>query len=379
MIELDDNLTKRLGELRVKVETPDTDTVLMKGVPTGKGFFNKSTTNLLIKRPRRGMPLVVCVDEDLSYTGSDSGVARAFAAGAIREGWRALYVRASSQDFRRAVEEALRVLGFDGRAPSLLTAPQVEEERSSRLLATFGENLSELASDPTTGREEEAERVAACVMGWQRRMALIVGDAGTGKTNLLYEVARLLNASDCGLKIISVDLAVVFAGTLFESERESLLARLLDEAVEESGAVVAFENAELAARVAPRGALLLVRALDRGARLVGTALTGFVSALEREPLARRLQVVELAEMSLSEAEKVILSLKDSIALHHNVEIVDEMAQAAIDESLRLAGRLPAKAIALLDAASARARLAKEVELSSYYLRAAATSLRQSEA
>ncbi len=374
MIELEKNLSKKLRELRVRVEAPDGDTILMRDVPTNEDFFNKPRTNLLIKRPREGMPYVVCVDEDLSYRGSDVSLARAFAGAKTERGWRALYVRAD-KDSRRAIEEALVALGFDGRAPCLLSP---KEESRESLLDIFGIDLSEGTGEPTAGREEQAELAISCAIAWQRRLALIVGEAGMGKTNLLYEVARRLRALPCGFRVVCVDVGVLFAGTLFDSERENLLSKLLDEAMEDPIRVLALEHIELAVSLAPQGALLLGRAIDRGAKLIGTTLPGLASRLETATLARRLQVIELGELSLSESEKVILSLKDSIALHHCVEIEDDVALSAIDYSLPLAGRLPAKAIALLDTAAARALLAGETELSSYYLRASASSFRQSE-
>jgi hypothetical protein len=141
---------------------------------------------------------------------------------------------------------------------------------------------------------------------------------------------------------------------------------------------VALEHIDLAVSIVPQGALLIARAIDRGARLIGTALPALASRLETATLARRLQVIELGELSLSESEKVIMSVKDSIALHHGVETEDDVAREAVDFSLGLAGRLPAKAIALLDAAAGMASIAGERELSSHYLRDAAFSFHQSE-
>ncbi|HEY7543531.1 MAG TPA: AAA family ATPase [Blastocatellia bacterium] len=378
MIELEKTLEKKLRELRVKVETPDGDTVLMRDVPVSEAFFNKPRTNLLIKRPREGMPYVVCVDEDLRYTGSDPSLARAFAGASAEQGWRALYVRADLHDYRRAIAEALVALGFDGRAPCLLTPQATKEETKESLLAIFGNDLSRETGEPTVGREEQAEFAVSCVIAWQRRLALIVGESGVGKTNLLYEVARRLRASRNRFRVISVDMGIMFAGTLFDSERENLLSKLLDEATEDSRTVVALEHIDLAVSIAPQGAMLLARAIDRGARLIGTALPALASRLETATLARRLQVIELGELSLSESEKVIMSVKDSIALHHGVETEDDVAREAVDFSLGLAGRLPAKAIALLDAAAGMASIAGERELSSHYLRDAAFSFHQSE-
>jgi hypothetical protein len=372
MIELEKNLAKRLRDLRVRVETPDGDTVLLRDVPVSEGFFNKPRTNLLVKRPREGMPFVVFVDEDLKYLGSDPQLARAFAGATAEQGWRAVYFSADLKDSRRAIEEALVALGFDNQPPCF--SPAAREES---LLRIFGSHLSP-DGEPTVGREEQAELALSCALAWQRRLCLIVGEAGVGKTNLLYEIARRLRALPPEFQLISVDVGALFAGTLFESERENLLSKLLDEAAEDDRAVVALEHIELAATLAPRGDLLLSRALDRRARLIGTALPDAASKLETPLLARRTQTVEIGELSLSETERVILALKNSIAQHHSIEIEDEAAMAAVDYSLSLAGRLPAKTIALLDAAAFRALLAGETELSFHHLRDAALSFRQPE-
>lgn len=68
VITVERELEKKLKQLRVHIEAPDGDTVMPRNVPTSDRYFNRPRTNLLIKRPREGMPYLICVDEDLEYT-----------------------------------------------------------------------------------------------------------------------------------------------------------------------------------------------------------------------------------------------------------------------------------------------------------------------
>jgi ATP-dependent Clp protease ATP-binding subunit ClpA len=81
-------------------------------------------------------------------------------------------------------------------------------------------------------------------------------------------------------------------------------------------------------------------------------------------------------MSIGETEEVLLSARDQIGRHHKVVIDDALIKSAIDASLGLAGRLPTKAIALLDAAAARAVLSNENRVGVYDLYTAASQFHE---
>jgi ATP-dependent Clp protease ATP-binding subunit ClpA len=162
---------------------------------------------------------------------------------------------------------------------------------------------------------------------------------------------------------MSVELSAVMAGTLFDAERESLLIALLKEVSDQPETVVVLEHLEMALMGVPRGHLLLGQALDWGALLIGTTLPGHLSRFEIEPLMRRLQVTELTEMSMSETGEVLGALRERIAAHHRLAIEESLLNQVIDAAIPLTGHFPAKAISLVDAASARAVLGGESELS----------------
>ena len=381
MLGVEQELDEKLRQLRVHVDVPDGDTVLLRNVPANDRFFNKPRTNLLIKRPREGMPYLICVDEDLDYTGTDSALARAFVAGHKQQGWRVLFVEHDGRaDIQRVIEEALGAVGFDCREPELKPpAATAESGGQGKLLASFAIELSaDAGREPTVGREERIEEVVSSLLQWQVRLPLIVGESGVGKTNLARAVTRKLKRCRPQFKVMSVELSAVMAGTLFDSERESLLIALLKDVRDQPETVVVLEHLEMALIGVPRGHLLLGQALDVGARLIGTTLAGYLSKFEIEPLTRRLQVTELSEMSMSETGEVLVTLRDRIAAHHRITIDETLLDAVIEAALPLPGHFPAKAISLLDAGAARAVLAGESELSLFDVYTAAARFRVDE-
>jgi ATP-dependent Clp protease ATP-binding subunit ClpA len=349
---LDAGLEAKLRRMRLRVEAPDQDTLALKRVPANQRCFNKARTNVLIKRSTEGMPCVVCVDEDLEYQGADAALAQAFAAGATQQGWRVLTFGGSLHgDLTAALEFALNILGADEEAGDAPAAPK------KKLLAAWAENLTTATaggSAATLFRDEEIEQVAACALSWEGRLPLILGNAGTGKTNLLHGVARLLAGRK--REVLKVNMGAMMAGTLFESEREALLLALLREA-REPGAVLALEQAEWAMIGVLRGPVLLREALDQGARLIATCAADHEQRFAAPPLESRLEIVRLKELCASDTRRVLELLRPSIAAHHRVEIDAEVEQAAVERSLTMDGSLPGKAVKLVDAAAARASLA----------------------
>jgi len=364
MLELGRTLARRLRELRVRIDVPDSDTVVYRNVPANGKYFNKVRTDLLLKRPAADMPFLVCVDEDLEYTGPDVRLSRVFRAGVRRDGWLALLPGGRLQtDLHQATLDALSALGFDGQEPVVTVAdPPAGSGSPDGLLATFGTNLSQLAQDgktePTLHREEETVEVACCLMRWgQARMPVVAGASGIGKTNLLHAVARTLHGQHPDLRFVRIDLARLFAGSLFDAQREDTLSALLNEVSASPDTACAIEHLELAVGI-PCGPALLAEAIDAGTRIVGTTLPPYVRQFAVAPLWRRLHVMGLAELSPHETVEVLRAVAEPVATHHRVGIDESCIAACVQAARPLPGHFPAKAIAILDAAAARVALSE---------------------
>jgi ATP-dependent Clp protease ATP-binding subunit ClpA len=205
----------------------------------------------------------------------------------------------------------------------------------------------------TLFRDEATEQVAGCTLSWQGRMPLILGEPGTGKTNLLHGVARLLARRQ--KELVCVNIGSMMAGTLFESEREALLMSLLREA-QDSEVVLALEEAEWAMIGTRRSLVLLREALDDGVRMIACSTASHEQRFAIHPLGSRLEVVRLTELCASDTCRVLEVLRPSISTHHGLEIDADVERAAVERAVPMEGSMPGKAVKLLDAAAARASL-----------------------
>lgn len=369
---------ERLLRQGVRIETQDHDTLLLLSVPTSSRCFNKPRTNLLIKRPAPGMPFLVGVDSDLEYTGANASLTRAFAAAERRRGWCLLLLAGSTGiGLGSALDRALEAVGFAGREPALdhPAGAGPGDDSGHDLLDCLAVSLSRAAregvDEPTVGREEQLERLFSALLAWHSSLPLLVGAGGTGKTNLLAALARRLLLAQPEANLLSVDLGQLFAGTLVGAERETVLQSLLDGVRRRPGHILALERLELLLVEVPHGAFQIAAALDTGARLIGTTVPEFGAAFEESPLASRLTSVPVTETGPQQTLAVLAALLPVIERHHDVSVSQEGFEAAVAEASRLPGHLPGKAVALLDAAAARARLAgaEQVEAPHVYLAA----------
>ncbi len=374
MIALEAGLMARLKRRHVDVDVQDADTLVLRNVPTDERWFSKPSTNLLFVRPQEGLPFLVGVDADLQYSGNDRSLARAFTGSQTRQGWRMLNLSYPAQgDLRKVLECALRDLGFEHCDVKQARSPAGHQAKNGNLLETFGTDLTlqvrEGSAEPSVARSEQVVHVVANILAWQARLSVIVGKPGVGKSNLLHAIAADLEPARPDLSLVSVNLGILLAGTLFESERENLIGSLLREAEAASGTVLALENVELAVLRNPCGAMLLSQALDHGLHLVGTSLPAYRRAFLSRALARRVDLIRLDELDPPATRDVLRALQEKILRHHGIGMGDAVLEAALERSLTLAGVLPAKAVTLLDAAAARAAQAgaNEVEVCHVYL------------
>ena len=376
---VDGRLVQILERSSVRIEEIDGDTIRLRDVPANARFFNKTRTNILIKRPRKGLPFVACVDEDLKYTGSDAQLARVFTGVGCQRGWRVLSLAPDAgPEATEAIDAALKAVGFNNRDPAVVSAGP-GNAGAAGALASFGTSLTPLVlngeAEPCVGRKDQIEEAVCCLLQHHVRLPLIVSAPGVGKTNFLHGVARgLVGIGRSSRDVVLVDLGELFSGTLFHSEREKAFADLLEQASASPGTAVAMEHLELALAEVPHGPYLLAQALDRGARLIGTTLPQYVQPFTLGALARRVQIIELAPLVPGDACEALLGHRDRVASHHGVAIPDALVRAVVDQARSVEGPLPATAVELLDAAAARAVAGREAEVGLHHLHMAAGGL-----
>ena len=242
-------------------------------------------------------------------------------------------------------------------------------------LDRFGRDLSAEAQagriDPVIGREDEIAQVVEVLSRRRKNNAVLIGEAGVGKTAIAEGLALRIAHHDVpaplhGVRVVALDLAGILAGTQFRGAFEQRLKALLDEVVAAQGRVILFVD-ELhtvlgagAAEGAMDAANMLKPMLARGElRMIGATTLAEYRKIERDSaLARRFSPVIVEEPSVPDTIEILRGLRPQYEEHHGVQIADEALEAAARLSDRYISeyRLPDKAIDLVDQAAARMRL-----------------------
>jgi len=280
-------------------------------------------------------------------------------------------------DLERTRREVMALQDAEPQQGGQGQSGQRQQQRSrTPTLDEFGRDYTELARneklDPVVGRNSEIERVIQILPRRTKNNPVLVGEPGVGKTAIAEGLANRIISQDVpemlkDKRIVSLDLAGLVAGTKYRGEFEERMKRVMDEVRKAQGEVILFidELHTLVGAGAAEGAIdasnIMKPALARGElQCIGaTTLDEYRKYIERDAaLARRFQMVKVAEPSVEEAVEILRGLRSRYEEHHKVQITD----AALDASARLADRyisdrfLPDKAIDLIDEASSRVRL-----------------------
>ncbi len=243
-------------------------------------------------------------------------------------------------------------------------------------LRAFGRDLTELAKkgdmDPVIGRANEIERVIQILCRRTKNNPVLIGEAGVGKTAIVEGLAQEIASGNVpellrDKKVITLDLALMVAGTKYRGQFEERIKAVMDE-IRRTKNVILFidELHTIVGAGSAEGAMdasnIIKPALSRGElQCVGaTTLNEFRKHIEKDAaLERRFQQVKVEAPSVADTVLILKGIRHKYEAHHKARITDEALQAAAELSDRyLTGRfLPDKAIDVMDEAGSRARIA----------------------
>tara|TARA_B110000305_G_scaffold188336_1_gene209988 strand:- start:2727 stop:5240 length:2514 start_codon:yes stop_codon:yes gene_type:complete len=254
-------------------------------------------------------------------------------------------------------------------------AAEGESKTKTPALKAFGRDLTKLAQagklDPVIGRTSEIERTIQILCRRTKNNPVLVGEAGVGKTAIVEGLAQEISAGDVpeilrDKKVITLDLALMVAGTKYRGQFEERIKAVMDE-IRKVGDVILFidELHTIVGAGSAEGAMdasnIIKPALSRAElQCVGaTTLNEFRKHIEKDgALERRFQQVKVDEPSVDDAIAIMQGLREKYESHHKVHYSEE----ALESSVKLTSRylttrfLPDKAIDVIDEAGARARI-----------------------
>ena len=242
-------------------------------------------------------------------------------------------------------------------------------------LRAFGRDLNEIAKkgnmDPIIGRSSEIERVIQILCRRTKNNPVLIGEAGVGKTAIAEGLAQEIVAGNVpellrDKRVITLDLALMVAGTKYRGQFEERIKAVMDE-IRKSKNIILFidELHTIVGAGSAEGAMdasnIIKPALSRGElQCVGaTTLNEYRKYIEKDAaLERRFQTVKVEAPSVEDTILILKGIRSKYEAHHKAKLTDEALESAAKLSDRyLTGRfLPDKAIDVMDEAGARARI-----------------------
>jgi ATP-dependent Clp protease ATP-binding subunit ClpC len=265
-------------------------------------------------------------------------------------------------------------------AGSGATSPGKTGEKSALdkmpALKAYGHDLTQMCRDgevdPVIGRKEEVERLILILCRRRKNNPVLVGEAGVGKTAIVEGLAHAIVSGNVpdnlrNKRLITLDLALMIAGTKYRGQFEERIKAVMDE-IKKNGNVLLFidELHTIVGAGAAEGAIdasnILKPALSRSEiQCIGaTTVDEYRKHIEKDPaLERRFQTIHVAPPSVDETIEILRGLKSKYEQHHKCIYSDEAIKASAELSDRYVhGRyLPDKAIDLMDEAGAKMRVA----------------------
>ena len=240
------------------------------------------------------------------------------------------------------------------------------------LLTEYAQDLTKVvAANPdqyqTIGRDQEIEQLVETLCRKNKRNPLVIAPPGVGKTNLIEGLAKRIVTQQVPPELQAQPIYVLELAQLKQSDQNfmGLFKALLTE-LQASRAMVFIDEIHTIVGTGSDGdnaldvSNVLKPALARGEiTLIGATTTKeYHRYLEKDgALARRFDVIQLAEPSVLASYQILAGLKASYETYHDLTIDANATKTAVDYAVRyLPDRyLPDKAFDLLDESCAYAK------------------------
>lgn len=251
-------------------------------------------------------------------------------------------------------------------APASLSRDRKQQSATALFTTTLTTRQHTAGLDPVIGRENEIERMINILCRRTKNNPILVGEPGVGKTAIVEGLAKRIAEGSVphvlkSKKILSLDLTLLVAGTIYRGEFEARLKQIIDESAKNPHTILFIDELHnIIGAGSNQGTMdaanILKPALARGhLRCIGaTTYDEYKKYISSDPaLERRFQKIDVEEPRDAEVLQILQGIKKYYESYHHVNILD----SALEEAVTLSKRYihdnfqPDKSIDLIDEAS----------------------------
>jgi len=249
------------------------------------------------------------------------------------------------------------------------------EQRSANSLSKFATNLNDMAIrdelPEVQGRDEEMSALIQILCKKNKRNAILLGEAGVGKTAIVEGLAQKIFRSDVpsimlSYEIFSVDLGAMIAGTKYRGEFENKFQSLLKMAKDNPHMILFFDEIHnIFGAGNSEGAVdasnMLKPLLARGdIKCIGSTTTAeYQKIFEKDSaMKRRFEPVEVNEPNADQTKRMIQNSIHTYEQFHDVKFNSSILDLIIDYCSKFLShkRFPDKAFDIVDQIGSKVKI-----------------------
>ena len=235
------------------------------------------------------------------------------------------------------------------------------------ILDNFSRDLIKMVEegkiDPIVGRDNEVRRIAQILSRKKKNNAVIIGEAGVGKSALVEKLAIQIFKGNCpssllNKRLVALDLTSLVAGTKYRGQFEERIKAIITELQENPNVIIFIDELHTMvgagnASGSMDAANILKPALSRGEiQCIGaTTFDEYKKHIEKDgALSRRFQKIILKEPTHNETIEILKTLKSSYEDFHKVFYEDNVMETIVTLTARYITdrQFPDKAIDVMD-------------------------------
>lgn len=252
----------------------------------------------------------------------------------------------------------------------------ITDSQADDILDEYTTNLTQLAKqnrlEPVIGRTKEIDDIINVLAKRFKANALLVGDAGTGKTAIIDGIAQQIACGEVpeflqGHEIYSLEVGSLLAGSRYRGDFEEKVKNVIEALNVKKKAILFIDEAHTmqGAGSSTTGSVdfanMIKPAITKGTLKViaSTTWEEYYESFEKDrALMRRFYKVVVDEPTPETTVRILSGLQERLNEFHEVNITSEAIEAAVDSASRYIHerKNPDKSIDLLDAACAKQKV-----------------------